>query len=79
MCLAVITEAVLIGLVAAIVGTIISTLFMLRSKRFSWKTYDFWPRIALSYFVTGALLHLMFEATGANRWYCKHGNSCKKA
>lgn len=26
----------------------------------------------------GASLHLAFEATGLNAWYCKQGNACKR-
>jgi hypothetical protein len=27
-------------------------------------------------FAIGALLHLMCEFSGINRWYCKNGNAC---
>jgi hypothetical protein len=27
-------------------------------------------------FVTGAILHLLCEFSGINRWYCKNGNAC---
>ena len=70
-------EALIVGLISGLFGLIISTLFMLPSKKFSWEKYDFWPAILLSFFVTGFLLHLSFEWTGANKWYCKHGNACK--
>lgn len=70
-------EALVVGLVAGIVGLIISTLFMLPSKDFSLKKYHFWPQVALSFFVTGFILHVGFELAGANKWYCKHGNACK--
>jgi len=71
-------EALIIGLLTAIVGTIISTLFMLPSKSFSWKKYTFWPQVMAAYFVTGFLLHLGFEVSGSNKWYCTHGNACRK-
>lgn len=71
-------EAIIIGLVTAVVGTIVSTLFMLTSKSFSWKKYTFWPRVFLSYLVSGFLIHLLFEITGSNKWYCKHGTACRK-
>lgn len=70
-------EALVVGLVAGVVGLIVSTLFMLPSKDFSWKKYHFWPQVALSFFVTGFILHVGFELAGANKWYCKHGNACK--
>ena len=27
-------------------------------------------------FVLGVCMHLLFEMTGANMWYCKHGAVC---
>lgn len=71
-------EALIVGLVTAVVGFIISTLFMLTSKDFSWKKYHFWPQVVLSYFITGFLMHIGFEFAGANKWYCHHGNACKR-
>jgi len=71
-------EALVVGLVSAVVGFIISTLFMLPSKEFSFKKYNFWPQVMLSYFITGVVLHLGFEVAGANKWYCRHGNACRK-
>lgn len=70
-------EALVVGIVSGIFGLIISTLFMLPSKKFSWKKYDFWPQVLLSFFITGFLLHILFQLVGANKWYCKHGNACK--
>lgn len=29
-------------------------------------------------FLIGLLGHFLFEVTGANKWYCKNGYSCKK-
>jgi len=72
-----IVEALIVGIISGIVGLIISTLFMLPSKDFSWKKYHFWPAVLLSFFTTGFLLHLGFEAAGANKWYCKHGKACQ--
>lgn len=31
---------------------------------------------ATGVFVVGAVGHLLFEATGANAWYCKNGAAC---
>lgn len=73
-----IVEALVVGVVAAVVGLLISTLFMMLDKDFSFEKYDFWPRVMLSYFVTGVLLHFIFEYFGANKWYCDNGNACKK-
>lgn len=35
------------------------------------------PRVvAVAGFCLGAAAHLLFEALGANAWYCKHGVAC---
>jgi|LakMenEpi03Aug12_release.lakeMendotaPanAssembly.Ray.scaffolds.fasta_scaffold3330219_1 hypothetical protein len=70
-------EALIIGLITAVVGFLLSTLFMLPSKSFSWKKYDFWPQVMAAFFLTGFLLHLGFELAGINKWYCKNGNACR--
>jgi len=41
------------------------------------KNFKHWNNVALSFFLTGALLHIIFEALGWNKWYCKNGNACK--
>ena len=32
----------------------------------------------VSAFISAALAHLIFEAVGANRWYCRNGAACTK-
>ena len=32
----------------------------------------------ISLFLTGSLLHLLFEFLGGNKWYCKNGIACLK-
>ena len=33
--------------------------------------------LSLYLFLIGMLTHIIYEALGANKWYCKHGASCK--
>lgn len=40
-------------------------------------TYDSPSRAATLGFVLGLLVHALFEATKANRWYCANGAACK--
>lgn len=72
-------EALVVGLVTAIIGLGISTAIMYASQRdFSLKKYHFWPYILLAFFITGLVCHLGFEVLGANKWYCRKGNACTK-
>lgn len=70
-------EALTVGIATAIIGFIISTLFMLPSKNFSFKKYHFWPQVILAFFITGILIHLLCEVSGINKWYCKNGVACR--
>lgn len=35
-------------------------------------------RLSIILFLTGFLLHLIYEYVGWNKWYCKNGNACKR-
>jgi hypothetical protein len=64
-------EALSVGLTTALVGLFISTVFMfVFSKKFTLKKYKFWPQIFFSYFVTGFVIHLIYEWTGMNKKFC---------
>jgi H+/Cl- antiporter ClcA len=72
-----IIEALIVGVVTAVVGFIISTALMYaRNSDFSLKKYNFWPYVLFGYFITGFIIHLIFQWTGGNAWYCKHGDAC---
>ena len=70
-------EALIVGLVTGLVGSVVSLGIMYVDPKFSLKKYTFWPQVFISYFLTGLLLHLLFEFAGANGWYCRNGNACK--
>lgn len=70
-------EVLMVGLATAVVGFCVSTVFMyIFANNFSFKKYHFWWQVFLSYFITGCLIHLICEATGVNKWYCKNGAAC---
>ena len=73
----VLIEALIVGLITGIIGFIIATALMFFNKDFSLSKYHFWFRVFLGYFITGFVMHLLFEAFGTNKWYCKNGNACK--
>lgn len=63
-------EALIVGLITAIVGFIIATSLMFFEPDFSFERYHFWFRVMAGYFITGFVLHLILEYTGINKKYC---------
>ena len=74
----VLAEALVVALATGVVGSAISLAVMALNPEFSLADYTFWPQVFISYFLTGLMLHLIFETSGANKWYCQHGHACKK-
>ncbi len=70
-------EAIVVGIITALLGFIISTALMFTSKKFKLKEYHFWYQVVLAFFLTGFVVHLGCEAFGFNKWYCKNGSACK--
>ena len=74
-----IIEAVVVGMVTVVVGTIVA--FIL-GRFFSTdlpKICKAWNKnhiMEISLFFTGFLIHIICEFTGINGWYCKNGNAC---
>ena len=79
-------EAVVVGVVVVIMGTLVAFLYRLIADRYlkknrlpevckSWNKYY---AMEISLFFTGFLSHLLFEGVGLNKWYCKKGYACKK-
>ena len=38
--------------------------------------FKHWNEVGLSYFITGALIHIICEFTKINKWYCSNGHAC---
>ena len=76
----IIVEAIVVGVVIVIVGTVVSALVgMVLGTDLPPVCRDWNKNYAMemSLFLTGALSHLLFEYTGANKWYCRNGIACK--
>ena len=59
-------EAVVVGLTTMIVGLIISYLAMGKAAA----GFQHWQRLATTFLATGITVHLLYEYSGANKWYC---------
>lgn len=66
------TEALVVGIITATVGLVVSTGMMFwTQKDFSLRKYAFWWQVALAMFITGALIHVILEGAGINRKWCQ--------
>jgi len=69
-------ETIAVSAGTAVIGLIVSTLWM-RASDGEWPTRHILVSVGLSLLVTGALVHLLAEVSGVNKWYCKHGAACQ--
>ena len=73
-------EAIVVGIMVVVVGTLVGYLL---GKSFSVnlpKMCHEWNKnhiMELSLFLTGFLVHIICELSGVNKWYCKNGSACK--
>lgn len=73
-------EAIIVGIIVVILGTIISKIFQLLLKTEvpivcnDWNKYHI---MEISLFMTGFATHLVCEILGMNKWYCRNGYACK--
>ena len=69
----IITEAIIVGLITAIIGKLLSKILIKINKLDENKDFQIWnePRIIeISLFLTGIFIHLICECMGLNKWYC---------
>lgn len=69
-------EASIVGVVVALVGTLLTFLFVKlsgKSTKFIWNFSMF-----AILFLTGAFAHILFEIVGFNKYYCKMFNKTRK-
>lgn len=64
-------EALVIGISVIVIGLIVHLLFGYHSKHsHSDKMKQEMIDLVITLFFTGFFLHLLFEVTGINSWYC---------
>jgi hypothetical protein len=66
-------EIIAVGFLTLLIGLIVSRVMMGKEA----EHFKHWPQVAASYFITGALIHIICEATGINKWYCTNGHACQ--
>ena len=74
-------EAFVVGFITLIVGSIVCLIlgyFFPNNLPDICKKWNKYHIMEFSLFLTGFIIHLICEFTGINKWYCKHGNACKK-
>jgi hypothetical protein len=72
-------EAIFVGVATVIVGSIVGLcvgMLLGTDLPSVCKNWNKKHAMEISLFLTGFLLHLLFEITGGNNWYCKNGNAC---
>lgn len=74
-------EALVVGLFIMLIGTIMAGSVGKLFKVDLPPVCSDWNRnytMEVSLFATGFIGHLLFEAMGANAWYCKNGHACQE-
>ena len=75
-----IMESAFVGIILVLVATVVSKMFGKDvEKKLPPKLRD-WNKdhvMEKSLFVSGFMIHILFEFSGVNKWYCKHGSACK--
>ena len=78
MCQQLLLEATIVGLASILVGVCVQELLKRTTLKVKCETPCDWNKNyirEISLFVTGFMLHILFEIMGANRRYVKHGSA----
>ncbi len=73
---ALLIEALVVGLMVTLIGLVISYISMYVKSPEKTKDFEHWWSVAVSFWISGMLVHFICEFTGMNKWYCKNGNAC---
>lgn len=74
-------EAIVVGIAVIIFGTLVSWILKCMFKVDLPPVCKDWNKnyvMEIALFLTGVITHFFFELVGANKWYCKNGNACRK-
>ena len=74
----VLLEAIISGIAVLVIGLIVNWLSQSWRKDhlLSIRPEFHMSRLGLNLFITGVLVYIIAEFSGANRWYCRNGNAC---
>ena len=78
MCKQLVVEATIVGLATILVGVGIQELLKRTTLKVKCETPCDWNKNyirEIGLFLTGFMLHILFEMLGANSWYVKHGSA----
>lgn len=74
-------EATIVGILTIIIGSLVGygiSKFVSSDLPEVCKNWNKFYIMEITLFLTGFLIHLLCEAVGVNKWYCKNGFACKK-
>ena len=74
-------EAVSVGILTVLVGSLVGFILGKTVSTNLLKLCKEWNKnhiMEMSLFLTGVFAHLLCEITGINKWYCKNGVACSK-
>lgn len=69
-------EALVVGVVCLVMGIITHTVIHYTFKYFKVNINKYFV-FYITLFVSGVLVHVLFDLFGLNKWYCKHGMACQ--
>ena len=71
------TEALIVGVSSLVMGLLLHYVLGHHAEHSNSPTMKKeMIQLSIILFLTGVLLHLFYEVTKMNGWYCKNGNAC---